>query len=86
MKIQTLKMSLLHYYKPVNANANNNKNKNKPNEKDKSLSESDENLSLSETTSIEKEIDKIDKANSHRSSISLSQKRKTLKSRMLKKK
>ena len=79
-------MSLLRYYKPVNANANINRNKNKPNEKDKSLSESDENLSLSETTSTEEEIDKINEAN-FRSFISLTfSKKKNIKISYIKKK
>ncbi|CAB4479250.1 unnamed protein product [Rhizophagus irregularis] len=65
-------MTLLRYYKPINANVNKSKNKDKLNEKDKSLSESDEsNLSLSETSLSEistEEIDEIDEKNSQRSS------------------
>ncbi|UZO18345.1 uncharacterized protein OCT59_009660 [Rhizophagus irregularis] len=65
-------MTLLRYYKPINANVNKSKNKDKLNEKDKSLSESDEsNLSLSETSLSEistEEINEIDEKNSQRSS------------------
>ncbi|CAB4416294.1 unnamed protein product [Rhizophagus irregularis] len=79
-------MTLLRYYKPINANINKNKNKNTPNEKDKSLFESDENdLSLSEISfsesSTEEEIDEPT-----RNSNLFSQERKTSKYRISKRK
>ncbi|RIA97999.1 hypothetical protein C1645_731997 [Glomus cerebriforme] len=83
-------MTLLCYYKPINANVNNSKNKNIPNKKEKSLSENDENdLSLSKISlleiSIEEEINEpVDQTNSQRNPILLFQKKKTSKLRILK--
>ncbi|GES83200.1 zinc finger protein 862-like [Rhizophagus clarus] len=65
-------MTLLRYYKPINANVNN-RNKNTPNEKDKSLSENDKNdlfsseISSSETPTEEETLNEIEKVNSQRS-------------------
>ena len=74
-------MTLLRYYKPVNSTASNSKDKDELAEKDKS--ESEEELEDLSEASTEEEIDNDE---TDETSVSLPQKRKTLKSHIFKKK
>src|SRR5436190_23687477 len=74
-------MTLLRYYKSVNSTASNSKDKDELAEKDKS--ESEEKLEDLSEASTEEEIDNDE---TDETSVSLPQKRKTLKSHIFKKK